>query len=152
MTISSKDSIHRQERTREKIWSNREKERLTKYKLNSSSFSPLISGHSVAKIIAGESLPSRDGKQKHRAATPLGQQEEWVKKQWLSTCGSGRLRGVKWSLHRGHIADTLCLRSLHYDRNSSQITVMKYQWNTSLVGGHQNIRSPIRVKALERLE
>lgn len=76
MTISSKDSIHRQERTREKIWSNREKERLTKYKLNSSSFPPLISGHSVAKIIAGESLPGRDGKQKHRAATPLGQQEE----------------------------------------------------------------------------
>lgn len=119
-----------------------EKKRLTKYKLNSSSFPPLTSGHSVAKIIAEESLPSRDGKQKHGAATPLGQQEEWVKKQWLSTCGSGRLRGVKWSLHRGHIADTQRLRSLHYDRNSSQITVVKYRWNTSLVGGSPKHKEP----------
>lgn len=76
MTISSKYSIHREERTREKIWSSRERRRLIKYKLNSSSFRPLVSGHSVAKIVAEESLPSRDDKQKHGATAPLGQQEE----------------------------------------------------------------------------
>ena len=48
---------------------------------------------------------------------------------WVNTS----LRGEQ-HFYRRHIADILKIRCLHHNHKNSKITVMKYQWNSFMVG------------------